>query len=134
MRKFIHTLGFLTLLFSGALAHADSTFVNRPDVQSFINTMVTKHDFKRDEMTALMDHVKTRKQILLQVRKPLEIEQWRTYQMLFVNEWRIKHGVEFWKLHEDTLKKAEKEYGVPASIIVATVGVETKYGQRMGDY
>lgn len=134
MRKSNILIGLVTLFFGATLACADQTFVSRPDVQTFIDTMVNKHHFSRDEMTSLMDNVKTRQQVLLQMRKPLEIEPWRTYQMLFVNEWRIKHGVEFWKKHEAALKKAEATYGVPASIIVATVGVETKYGERMGGY
>ncbi len=51
-----------------------------------------------------------------------------------MNEWRIEHGVEFWNKYAAVLKKAEEIYGVPAGIIVATIGVETRYGQRTGDY
>lgn len=134
MRKFLLTFGFLTLLFSANWACADQNFVNRPDVQSFINLMVTKYNFKRDDVTAIMNSVKIRPQVMMHFNKPLEIEPWRTYQMLFVNEWRIQHGVKFWKAHEEDLKRAEATYGVPASIIVATIGIETKYGKSMGEY
>ena len=68
------------------------------------------------------------------VRAPLEQRPWHTYQMLFVTEWRIRKGVEFWEKHEEVLSKVEKKYGVPASIIVATIGVETKYGLHTGEY
>ena len=78
--------------------------------------------------------VKIRPQVIRHINKPLEKEPWRLYQMLFVNEWRISHGVEFWKKYAVPLQAAEKKFGVPASIIVATIGIETRYGQRIGDY
>ena len=37
-----------------------------------------------------------------------------------------------WKRHAATLARAEADYGVSASIIVAIIGVETYYGQRAG--
>ncbi|HEU5280497.1 MAG TPA: lytic murein transglycosylase B [Gammaproteobacteria bacterium] len=134
MRKIFLTLSLITLFFSANWACADQNFVNRPDVQAFINMMVKKYDFKKSDVTAVMNSVKIRPQVMIHFNKPLEIEPWRTYQMLFVNEWRIQHGVKFWKAHEEALKRAEATYGVPASIIVATIGIETKYGQSMGEY
>ncbi|OGT43346.1 MAG: lytic murein transglycosylase B, partial [Gammaproteobacteria bacterium RIFCSPHIGHO2_12_FULL_37_34] len=122
-----------TLILS-PISYADSGFVHRRDVQEFIKKMVNAHQFKKQQLIALFNDVKLRPQVMHQVKKPLEKKPWLTYQMLFVNEWRIKHGVEFWRKYEKTLKKAEKTFGVPAGIIVATIGIETKYGQRIGDY
>ena len=34
--------------------------------------------------------------------------------------------------HHEILKRAEKEYGVPAEIITAIIGVETYYGRLSG--
>jgi len=126
----------LILLFSGAihLAYADTAFVNRPDVQEYIQWMVKKYNFDKPQLTSLLNQVKIRPQVIRSINKPLEKEPWRLYQMLFVNEWRITHGVEFWNKYEAVLNQAEKVFGVPASIIVATIGVETRYGQRTGDY
>ncbi len=115
-------------------AFAESDFLHRNDVQSFIEHMVQKHQFKRDSLEALFEQVKARPQVIRHIKKPLEKEPWKLYQLLFVNEWRIKHGVEFWDKYQDVLTKAEKVYGVPASIIVATIGIETKYGERTGEY
>jgi membrane-bound lytic murein transglycosylase B len=36
--------------------------------------------------------------------------------------------------HRATLEKAEREFGVPASIIVGIIGVETLYGQNTGNF
>lgn len=116
------------------LVHADTPYANRPDVQAFIQYMVKKYNFKQTDLIALFNQVKVRPQVIKHINKPLEKESWHTYQMLFVNEWRIKHGVIFWNKYKDALLRAEQTYGVPASIIVATIGVETKYGQRTGDF
>lgn len=121
-------------LFFSISANADENFANRPDVQTFIKLMVKKHNFKEKDLNALFAEVKIRPQVIAHVKKPLEKEPWRLYQMLFVNEWRIQHGVEFWNKYETALKEAERIFGVPASIIVATIGIETKYGERMGEY
>jgi membrane-bound lytic murein transglycosylase B len=133
MRKlFIITL----ILFCGLTqtAFADEAFVKRSDVQSYIQELVTKYHFNKAYLIDLFTQVKIRPQVIRHINKPLEKEPWRLYQMLFVNEWRIAHGVEFWKKYESTLEAAEKQFGVPASIIVATIGIETRYGQKTGDY
>jgi membrane-bound lytic murein transglycosylase B len=117
-----------------SVARAETPFVDRPDVQAFIQYMVKKHKFNKQQLTALFKEVKVRPQIMSQMRRPLEKKPWYAYQMLFVSEWRIEHGVKFWNKYADALKRAEETYGVPASIIVATIGVETKYGERTGDY
>lgn len=124
----------LLLISVSNLVYATGSFTQRADVQSFINLMVKKHQFKRDTLVDLFDQVKFRPIVIRHVNQPLEANPWTTYQRLFVNEWRIKHGVKFWNKHAAQLKKAEEIYGVPASIIVATLGVETKYGERTGDH
>lgn len=125
-------LFFSTLTMS--VANADAEFARRPDVQEFIQKMVNKHGFDKQNLIALFTAVKLRPQVIRHIKKPLEKEPWHTYQMIFVDEWRIEHGVKFWSKYETVLRQAEKVYGVPASIIVATIGIETKYGERIGEY
>ena len=124
----------LFLVITCELAYADGNFVKRPDVQAFIHKMVKKNHFKKDQLITLFNHVKIRPQVIRNAKKPLENKPWHIYQMLLVNEWRIQHGVIFWNKYEQALRKAEKKYGVPASIIVATIGIESKYGLKTGDY
>jgi len=116
------------------MAHADDAFVHRPEVQTYIQYLVKQYHFQQQPLVTLFSAVKIRPQVIRHINKPLEKELWNTYQMLFVNEWRIQHGVKFWNKYAAALQKAEKTYGVPASIIVATIGIETKYGQKTGEY
>ncbi len=132
----IRLLVFITsiLFLSMAAYAADTPFIDRPEVKAFIHEMVKKNHFNENELTILFKHVKVRSSVMKSVRAPLEQRPWHTYQRLFVTEWRIRKGVEFWDKHHEALTQAEKKYGVPASIIVATIGVESKYGLHTGEY
>ncbi len=59
---------------------------------------------------------------------------WNNYRGRFIDPVRIRAGVRFWQAHEAALARAEREYGVPAEIIVGVIGVETVYGQQMGNF
>lgn len=61
-------------------------------------------------------------------------KNWQLYRSRFVEPVRIRAGVRFWKKYQSTLDKAERLYGVPAEIIVGIIGVETIYGQHMGNF
>ena len=61
-------------------------------------------------------------------------KNWRVYRSRFIDPVRIRAGVRFWQEHRDALTRAEQEYGVPAEIIVGIIGVETIYGQQMGNF
>lgn len=126
-------VGLFALLWSCG-ACADSYFINRPDTQAFIKHMVKKYHFKKSELVALFSAVKVRPKVVERVKSPFEKQSWATYQMIFISESRIRQGVEFWNKYHDVLVRAEKIYGVPAGIIVATIGVETKYGKYKGEY
>lgn len=59
-------------------------------------------------------------------------KNWAAYRARFVEPIRIRAGVRFWQAHAEALARAEREYGVPADLIVGIIGVETLYGQQMG--
>jgi membrane-bound lytic murein transglycosylase B len=61
-------------------------------------------------------------------------KNWALYRSRFVEPLRIKAGTKFWLANQATLQRAEELTGVPASIIVGIVGVETIYGQNTGNY
>ncbi|HEX2548279.1 MAG TPA: lytic murein transglycosylase B [Gammaproteobacteria bacterium] len=123
-----------SILFSSAIFSGEKNFVDRVEVKEFIQQMVDKHAFNKAELTQLFTEVKVRPTVMKSVKAPLEQRPWYTYQNLFVTEWRVQNGIKFWKKYEKALTATERKYGVPASIIVATIGIETKYGQHTGDY
>jgi membrane-bound lytic murein transglycosylase B len=124
----------LILSFFSQASFANEAFGNRPEVRTFIKQMVKKYKFNESQLITLFNAVKVRPKVIQSIKAPLEENPWYRYQMLFVTEWRIREGVAFWNKYNEALSRAEKTYGVPASIIVATIGVETKYGKNTGNY
>ncbi len=61
-------------------------------------------------------------------------KNWKVYRSRFIDPTRIRAGVAFWQANRAALERAEKEFGVPAEIIVGIIGVETIYGQQTGTY
>ena len=61
-------------------------------------------------------------------------KNWAAYRSRFIEPRRIEAGVAFWQRHRAVLEHAEHTYGVPASLIVGVIGVETLYGQHMGQF
>jgi len=123
-------LGALTLL------SAPSKFRDRPDVQAFIKAMANKHRFEPKALESLLGDIQLQEEVLALVKpSPTpSVKNWRLYRARCVEPLRIRNGVEFWRSNAAALAKAEKEFGVPAEIIVAILGVETHYGRSMGRF
>jgi len=107
---------------------------DHPKIDKFINKMVTKHQFNRNDLKQMFAQVKVIPAIIESMNKPAESLPWHRYQKIFLKETRITQGVEFWALNEAVLRRAEAKYGVPAEIIVAIIGVETRYGRNKGGH
>ncbi len=103
--------------------------------QAFIAKMASAHGFGLGSLKALFAQAKVREDILRIIAKPAEAARpWHAYRPIFVNKDRIQGGVEFWRANAAALSAAAREYGVPAEIIVAILGVETRYGGNMGSH
>lgn len=105
-----------------------------PGIPQFIDEMVARHQFKRDELEKVFARAQHRPAIIEAISRPFTAKPWLEYRAAFVNRKRIKLGREFWEKYRPTLRRAEKKYGVPQEIVVALIGVETIYGENMGNY
>jgi len=122
---------FLSLFLCGGV-QADIS--KRKSVKRFINEMVKKEKFDKKELVSLFKKIKIRKNILKAIKRPAEGKPWYKYRKIFLTEERIQGGVEFWKENEQALQRVQEDYGVPAEIIIAIIGVETKYGRHKGGF
>ncbi|WP_291010442.1 lytic murein transglycosylase B [Hydrogenophaga sp.] len=61
-------------------------------------------------------------------------KNWTAYRARFVEPVRLRAGQRFWEENRETLARAEAEFGVPASLIVGVIGVETLWGQHTGNF
>ncbi len=110
-------------------------YSGRNDVKLFIKKMVDEHQFDQAELTAWLDSAEKKQAILDAIARPAEKEKtWKDYRAIFLTEERINMGVQFWKENADTLTTVSKRYGVPPEMIIAILGVETRYGRTTGNY
>jgi membrane-bound lytic murein transglycosylase B len=131
---------FLSLTVAPALAGrapaaAVSGYAQRADVRAFIAEMAAEKGFARRDLVRWFAAAKFQPKIVAAMQRPiLEPPKWYEYAPQFLSPERIDGGVAYWRAHEAELTRAEREYGVPAEIVVAVIGVETLYGRNLGSY
>ncbi len=115
-------------------AHAEA-YSGRADVVAFANEMSESHGFDADALLATLAGAEYKQSIIDAISRPAEKRlTWGEYRKIFLTESRIEGGRKFLHEHARTLGRAEREFGVPAHVIVAVLGVETLYGRRKGSY
>jgi membrane-bound lytic murein transglycosylase B len=125
--------GFITCLLALAGPAALAGYGSQPQVQEFIAGMVERHDFKRDELLEVLGQAERRDDIIELMSRPAEKRlAWYEYRKIFLTENRINGGVAFWKQNAEILAKAEEAFGVDPQLVVAIIGVETRYGSNTG--
>ncbi len=106
----------------------------RDAVRAFVERMVQRHGFAREELEQLFAEARLQRRILEAIARPAESLPWHRYRDLFVQEGRIREGVAFWDRHAAVLERAERRYGVPPEVVTAILGVESRYGRHRGGW
>ena len=117
-----------------SLVGLSATAADLPGIPQFINEMVEKHHFRKEEMVQVFKLAEYRPDVIAAITAPATTKPWLEYRASFLNPLRIDGGVAFWKQYASALKRAEQQFGVPQEIIVAVIGVETLYGRRAGKH
>lgn len=104
-------------------------------LNALFKEVASKTDYTVPQLEDLFKQVEIKQRIIETMDRPAESTMtWTRYSKIFLTEKNINRGAEFWKTHTETLAQAEREFGVPPEIIVATLGVETRYGANTGNY
>ena len=115
-------------------APVGAEYMKRDDVGAFIAEMQQRHGFDRGQLESWFKDVRLRDDIIAAISRPAESKPWHQYRPIFLQNARIEGGLEFWREHAADLKRAEEKYGVPPQIVIAILGVETRYGRHQGNY
>lgn len=129
MTKLTSVLAVLLCLLASRTSAADL-----PGIPEFIDEMVDKHQFKREELVMAFKRAEYLPAVVETITRQTIPKPWSDYRGSFVNPERIRLGLKFWNRNRETLEKATQQYGVPEAIIVAVIGVETIYGQSAGNF
>jgi membrane-bound lytic murein transglycosylase B len=107
--------------------------LTRPDIQAFIDGVVQKHGFSRQQVVDWLSQGQRQPRIIEAITRPAErVLPWWQYRANFLTERRIDEGAQFWAQHRERLERIEAQTGVSAAHIVAIIGVETFYGRITG--
>jgi len=116
-------------------ATATADYSRHPDAAVFVDKLVKEHQFDRKNLEAQLAKAEKKQAILDAIARPAEkTKPWFEYRRIFLDQDRIDQGVVFWGENADTLNEVSETYGVDPAIIVAIIGVETRYGRQMGNY
>ena len=111
------------------------TYATRPAGIAFIDKMVAQGLDRQYVQSALASarYASVAARAILPPASP-SVRSWSRYRARFVEQQRIQAGLAFWDQNRAVLARAQAQYGVPASVIVSIIGVETFYGRVMGDF
>jgi len=124
----------LLALWTAIAAPALALDASRDDVRAFVGEMAGRHGFAAEELGRVLEQAESRPSIIALMTRPAEKAlPWHEYRARFLTERRITRGVETGRLHSGALERAA-ERGVPASVLLSIVGVETSYGEITGKH
>jgi len=128
----------LWILLWSATAHAQAVRPRAltPAETSFVQTLAQTHTVPLDHAMSLLAQARVNARVgaLIQPARGKVQRNWPAYRQRFVSRVYIDRGIAFWQQHRAALHAASAQTGVPASIVVAIIGVETLYGGNTGKF
>ncbi len=110
-------------------------YAARPETLSLIRELVAEQRFDARSLRETFAQVRFLPSVVAAMsRRVVAPPKWYEYAPQFLNGGRIDAGVAFWRQHRAALDRAQRDYGVPAEVIVAIIGVETYYGRNTGSF
>ena len=130
-----YTVLLTGLLVSGITTVASANdFMLDPAYTAFQQKMLNEFNFSSEQVDEAMSSATRIDRILTIMTKPAESKQWYEYRPQFLVDSTISRGVQFKQQYGNALWRAEQQYGVPQSIILGILGVETGFGQNKGSF
>ncbi len=127
-------LGWSMIAAAHTVAGDRVDYSEHPGADAFIQRMVSEHGFDRTYLEELFSKAIYKDRIIELMTSPAEAKPWREYRPILVTEQRVKQGQVFMRENIKALERAEAMFGVPAELIVAIIGVETRYGRVTGGF
>lgn len=120
----------------GLSATASASYSDRAETQAFIAELAERHAFDPVELDRALAQARHDPTVIRLITPPTRkgVRSWQNYRARFLDDTRIDGGTAFWSQYADELDRAAREFGVPAEIIVAIIGVETIYGRNTGNF
>ena len=119
-----------------AASAAATAYGRREDVLRFAAEVATRHGLDASALERQLAEARKLPSVQRLIMPPPAgtAKNWAAYRERFVEPQRIQAGLAFWRANERWLEAAEARWGVPASLVVGIIGVETFYGRHTGSF
>ncbi|MDE0308479.1 MAG: lytic murein transglycosylase B [Acidiferrobacterales bacterium] len=108
-------------------------FEKYPQASELVTALTDQTGLKKERVESIVREAVFKDDIIKAITRPAEKKfPWYRYRPIFIHDKGIDLGVEYWNRHEEVLQQAYETYGVNPAIIVAILGVETRYGKITG--
>ncbi len=134
MKYFYKTIVWKSILiFSMSVGYSHALEIrDYPELVKLVEVMVRDDGYPKAQLEAVLGDSAIDRSVIRAMDRQYEALPWHQYRARFINAERIRKGVLWWNRHQAALQQASRQFGVPPSIIVALIGVETHFGTRMG--
>jgi len=135
-RTFLAAAGALAATTVAGRAFAQpAAYLDREDVRAFLSEMAARNGFAPGDLEEIFAQVRFQAGVMKSMTQPPPSQKsWQSYRSIFLNNDRVSGGAAFRRDNAEALARAAATYGVPEEVIVAIIGVETKYGRLTGAY
>ncbi|MCU0936110.1 MAG: lytic murein transglycosylase B [Gammaproteobacteria bacterium] len=116
------------------LAQGAGRVLDQPGAADFLAEVSRRHGYPQEELEALFGRAEVLPSVLTAISRPAEAKPWYEYRRIFLTPERVEGGVAFWLEQAAALERASAQFGVPPEVIVAIIGVETRYGRNTGSF
>jgi len=112
------------------------TYGRRDDVMRFAAELAESRQLDRTWVESALAQARYLPSVARLIMPPAvgTAKNWAAYRGRFVEPQRIRAGLGFWQANEAWLDAAERQFGVPAELIIGIIGVETFYGRMTGGF
>lgn len=111
-------------------------YAGRPDVRAFVDGVAAEHGVPREwaERVLATGRRSAQAERLMTPSLTPPPRDWLRYRARALDEARLREAAVFQQAHRGVLARAGGDFGVPAEIVVAIIGIETVFGRVMGSF
>ena len=118
---------------STAVSVSQTGYLANPNVQAFIQYQNQANGLDINYLNNFFAQVTYRANLIHIMNRPATSRPWYEFQKGNSGITKINAGRVFYQQNRQAIDHAAAQYGVPAEIIVAILGIETNYGKNVGN-
>ncbi len=125
----------IALILALLAAPAAADYSQHPKASLLAQELAASGLYRPDEVLAILRETRQNPKLIQTERTaPERTRTWPEYRAIFMDESRLVNGLRFLREHYPELSRAQRETGVPAHVVTAIIGVETRYGGYTGPH